>query len=84
MLRRVALVRTDVSEKLSASNIRVIRVGEIGTALGEASNRRKRVTLLMKALSSSETPLLTRTIQRNITEDGILQENDVFVVPAST
>jgi hypothetical protein len=31
MLRRVALVRTDVSEELSASFNRVTRVGELGT-----------------------------------------------------
>jgi hypothetical protein len=31
ILRRVALVRTDVSEELSASIIRVTRVGELGT-----------------------------------------------------
>jgi hypothetical protein len=31
MLRRVVLVRTDVSEELSASNIRVTRIGELGT-----------------------------------------------------
>jgi hypothetical protein len=31
MLRRVAVVRTDVSEKLSASISRVIRTGELGT-----------------------------------------------------
>jgi hypothetical protein len=30
MLRGVALVRTDVSEKLSASNISVTRIGELG------------------------------------------------------
>jgi hypothetical protein len=30
MLRRVALVRTDVSEELSASIIRVTRIGELG------------------------------------------------------
>jgi hypothetical protein len=30
MLRRVALVRTDVSEELSFSIIRVTRIGEIG------------------------------------------------------
>jgi hypothetical protein len=33
MLRRVALVGTDVSEKLSASFIRVTRIGEPGTTL---------------------------------------------------
>jgi hypothetical protein len=31
MLRRVALVRTDVLEKRSASIIRVTRIGELGT-----------------------------------------------------
>jgi acetylglutamate synthase len=30
MLRRVALVRTDVSEELSASFMRVTRIGELG------------------------------------------------------
>jgi hypothetical protein len=39
MLRRVALVRTDVSEELSASFIRVTRIGELGT-LVVTSNRR--------------------------------------------
>jgi hypothetical protein len=40
MLRSVALVRTDVSEELSASFIRVIRIGELGTTLAVTSNRR--------------------------------------------
>jgi hypothetical protein len=31
MLRRVALIRTDVSEEFSASVIRVARIGELGT-----------------------------------------------------
>jgi hypothetical protein len=33
MLRLVALVRTDVSEEISASFIRVTRIDEIGTTL---------------------------------------------------
>jgi hypothetical protein len=33
VLRCVALVKTDVSEELSASTIRVTRIGEIGTTL---------------------------------------------------
>jgi hypothetical protein len=40
MVRRVALVRTDVSEELSASIIRVTRIGELGKALAVTSNRR--------------------------------------------
>jgi hypothetical protein len=39
-LCRVALVRTDVSEDLSASFIRVTRIGELGTTLAVTSNRR--------------------------------------------
>jgi hypothetical protein len=31
MLRRLALVRTDVSEELSASFIRMTNIGELGT-----------------------------------------------------
>jgi hypothetical protein len=38
MLRRVALIRTDVSEELSASFIRVTRIGELGTTLAVPSN----------------------------------------------
>jgi hypothetical protein len=40
MLRRVALVRTHFSEELSASLIRVTRIGELGTTLSVISNRR--------------------------------------------
>jgi hypothetical protein len=40
MLRRMALVRTDVSEELSASFIRVTRIGELGITLAVDSNRR--------------------------------------------
>jgi hypothetical protein len=40
MLRGVALVRTGVAEKLSASFIRVTRSCELGTTLAVTSNRR--------------------------------------------
>jgi hypothetical protein len=39
MLRRAALVRTDVSEELGALFIRVTRIGELGTTLVVTSNR---------------------------------------------
>jgi hypothetical protein len=40
MLRRVALVGTDVSEEPSASFIRATRIGELGTILAVTSNQR--------------------------------------------
>jgi tartrate dehydratase alpha subunit/fumarate hydratase class I-like protein len=39
-LRRVALVKSDVSEELSASIIRVTRIGELRTTLAVTINRR--------------------------------------------
>jgi hypothetical protein len=39
MLRRVALVRTDVSVERIASIIRVTKIGELGTTLAVTSNR---------------------------------------------
>jgi hypothetical protein len=40
MLRRVVLVRTDVSEEPGSSFIRIARIGEIGTTQAATSNRR--------------------------------------------
>jgi hypothetical protein len=40
MLRRVDLVRTNVSEERSASIIRVTRIGKLGTKLSVTDNRR--------------------------------------------
>jgi DNA-binding TFAR19-related protein (PDSD5 family) len=58
-LRRVALVRSDVSEELSASFIRVTRIGELGTTLALTINRLRNV-------------VLTRATRCNIPEDAIL------------
>jgi hypothetical protein len=64
MLRRVALVKTDVSEEPSASFIRATRIGELGKTLAATSNRR--------TLRRNTTSVLTRATRRNIPEDTIL------------
>jgi hypothetical protein len=48
MLRRLALVITDVKEERSASFIRMTRIGELGTTLAVTNNLRTLRRLLVK------------------------------------
>jgi hypothetical protein len=75
MLRRVALERTDVSEELSATVIRVARLGELGTTLANFPSPQILFTLMMEALSSSEASVLTRATRCNIPENGVLHSH---------
>jgi hypothetical protein len=59
MLRRVALVRTDVSEVLIAAVIRATRIGELETTLAATSNRR---TLQRSTNHMTENVIITANV----------------------
>jgi hypothetical protein len=54
MLRRVALVRTNVSEERSASVITMTRIGTLGTTLAVTSKKGKCVSFCCEDMSGSE------------------------------
>jgi hypothetical protein len=72
MLRRVAVVRNEVSEELSASFIRVTRIGEMGRTIAVTSDwrtlRRNKNLKSYKILETKRNELLSDT------REGIIEK----------
>jgi hypothetical protein len=72
MLRRVALVRTDVSEELNVPFIRVTRIGELETTLAVTSNQRTLALIWCEATITD--------VQSAATQNIVLFKNYIFQI----
>jgi hypothetical protein len=73
LLRRVALVRTDVSEERSIHSLSRLLV-----TANVVPSSPIHVTLVMEATRSSETSVLTRATRRNMPKDDIIISKESF------
>jgi hypothetical protein len=73
MLRRVALVRTDVSKELSASFIMVTRIGELGT-LAVTGNRRA-----LRIIEYINNRNILRSVRRLLVTAGAVPNSAILV-----
>jgi hypothetical protein len=71
MLRRVVLVRTDVSEECSTSFIRVTRIGELGITLAVTSNRR--------TLRKNPHLVFLRSVRRLLVTANVIPSSPILV-----